>query len=196
MLQQYSLFGLVPEASCYASTSSSSSSTGLLMISPGAAMSTSANSLLQPPPALPMLASREHHALQSFLIQQHQQNLAAMLTANRIATAAAATESADRKKLFVGNLPHNTKLADLIAIFDKFGRVNEQLSVVKDDNYAFVHFYDEKDAQLALAELNNSLFNGKYIRVQFSNSNGHIKQKSKSKYLSYFVRCSFKIEPI
>ena len=87
----------------------------------------------------------------------------------------------DRKKLFVGNLPPNTSLPELVELFKQFGRVNEQLSVVKDDNYAFIHFYSEKEAISAFKGMNDVLFKNRYIRVQYSTSRGHIK-KSKSKY--------------
>ena len=39
-------------------------------------------------------------------------------------------------KLFVGNLPTSTTLPELLAVFKRFGPVNEKLSVVKDQNYA------------------------------------------------------------
>jgi hypothetical protein len=86
----------------------------------------------------------------------------------------------DRTKLFIGNLPASTRLCELLAIFRKYGRINEKLSVVKDQNYAFIHFYNESDAKVALDEVNDSLFKDRYIRVQFSTSQAHIK-KSKSK---------------
>ncbi|RNA34171.1 non-POU domain-containing octamer-binding [Brachionus plicatilis] len=82
----------------------------------------------------------------------------------------------DLKKLFVGNLPSNTTLDELIELFSKYGKVNRNLSVVKDDNYAFIHFYSEVDAELAHKELNDSLFKTRYIRVQYSVSQGHIKK--------------------
>jgi RNA recognition motif-containing protein len=86
------------------------------------------------------------------------------------------SSKSDRKKLFVGNLPSNTTLEELIELFGKFGKVNEKLSVVKDDNYAFMHFFNEKDAELAHRELNDSFFKNRYIRVQFSVSQGHVKK--------------------
>jgi RNA recognition motif-containing protein len=91
----------------------------------------------------------------------------------------------DRKKLFVGNLPTNTTLKELIDLFSKFGPVNEELSVVKDDNYAFIHFISESDAEMAYRELNDSFFKNRYIRVQYSTSRGHIK-KTRSN-LFYFL---------
>lgn len=77
-------------------------------------------------------------------------------------------------KLFVGNLPLKTTLLEMHHLFSKYGRVNMSLSIVKEDNYAFIHFYEEKDAERACAALNNSLFKNRYIRVQFSTSMGHI----------------------
>lgn len=99
--------------------------------------------------------------------------------------------STDRKKLFVGNLPSNTTLDELIELFSKYGRVNRNLSVVKDDNYAFIHFYSEYEAEQAHKELNDSFFKNRYIRVQYSVSQGHMKKsrtfdfkKSQSQQLS------------
>lgn len=80
------------------------------------------------------------------------------------------------KKLFVGNLPANTGLPEVLDLFKQFGRVNEQLSTVKDDNYAFIHYYSERDAECAQRALNDSYFKNRYIRVQYSTSTGHIKK--------------------
>ena len=82
----------------------------------------------------------------------------------------------DYKKLFVGNLPSNTKLGEILEFFRKYGPINEKLSVVKDQNYAFVHFIHENDAKIALKETNDSLFKNRYIRVQFSTSQAHMKK--------------------
>ena len=85
------------------------------------------------------------------------------------------TENDDSQitKLFVGNLPTSTTLPELLNVFKKYGPVNEKLSVVKDQNYAFIHFYNRRDAQIALQEVNDSLFKDRYIRVQFSTSQGY-----------------------
>jgi RNA recognition motif-containing protein len=76
-------------------------------------------------------------------------------------------------KLFVGNLPTSTTLPELLDVFKQYGAVNEKLSVVKDQNYAFIHFYNRKEAEVALEEVNDSLFKDRYIRVQFSTSQGY-----------------------
>lgn len=82
-------------------------------------------------------------------------------------------------KLFVGNLPTSTTLPELLNVFKKYGPVNEALSVVKDHNYAFIHFYNRKDAEVALREVNDSLFKDRYIRVQFSTSQNFTNSKNK-----------------
>jgi hypothetical protein len=89
------------------------------------------------------------------------------------------TGNSDRKKLFVGDLPSNTTIEELVELFGKYGKVNAKLSVVKDDNYAFMHFFSEKDAEIAHRELNDSFFKNRYIRVQFSVSQGHVKKSTK-----------------
>ena len=86
-------------------------------------------------------------------------------------------------KLFVGNLPTSTTLPELLEVFKKYGAVNEALSVVKDQNYAFIHFYNKKDAEVALKEVNDSLFKDRYIRVQFSTSQGYANNKTRCKSL-------------
>lgn len=92
------------------------------------------------------------------------------------------TETSRRQetKLFVGNLPMSTTLPELLEVFKKYGPVNEALSVVKDQNYAFIHFYNKKDAEVAMREVNDSLFKDRYIRVQFSTSQGYATNKSRS----------------
>lgn len=88
-------------------------------------------------------------------------------------------------KLFVGNLPTSTTLPELLAVFKKYGPVNEALSVVKDHNYAFIHFYNRQDAEVALREVNDSLFKDRYIRVQFSTSQ-NFTNINKHKGIFYF----------
>ena len=71
-------------------------------------------------------------------------------------------------KLFVGNLPTDTTLS--LLVFEKYGPVNEKLSVVKDKCYAFIHFFSPKDAEHAREDVNDRLFKDRYIRVQYSTS--------------------------
>lgn len=73
-------------------------------------------------------------------------------------------------KLFVGNIPRNASLEDVVGIFRRFGPIDERRCVIKECNYAFIYFLRREDAELAQRELNNSLFMGRYIRVQYSHS--------------------------
>ncbi len=84
--------------------------------------------------------------------------------------------SGDKRKLFVGNLPAKTTLQELFNAFKVYGPINEQLCVVKDENYAFIHFHEEKDAEKAYIAMNDSFFKNRYIRVQYSTSQGHVKK--------------------
>lgn len=89
-----------------------------------------------------------------------------------------------RTKLFVGNLSSDTTLEELIELFGRYGVVNEKLCVVKDDNYAFIHFFSERSADEACQNLNDSFFKNRYIRVQYSTSQGHIKKTLNTTRLS------------
>jgi RNA recognition motif-containing protein len=120
---------------------------------------------------------QQQHQSRTFLIESSfDTNSSFSSTFNQLTIE---TKQIDYKKLFVGNLPSSTKLEEIIEFFKKYGPINEKLSVVKDQNYAFVHFYNEEDAKIALKEANDSLFKNRYIRVQFSTSQAHIK-KSKT----------------
>jgi hypothetical protein len=90
--------------------------------------------------------------------------------------SSSSSSSHKRTKLFVGNLSSDTTLAELVTLFSRFGVVNEKLCVVKDDNYAFIHFFSERSADDACQNLNDSFFKNRYIRVQYSTSQGHIKK--------------------
>lgn len=91
----------------------------------------------------------------------------------------------DRTKLFVGNLPANTPLPELLELFTPFGPINHQLCVVKDDNYAFVHFYSNKSAEDAVRAVNGAFFHGRYLRVEYSVSDGHLRKVIRRKHLNY-----------
>ena len=82
----------------------------------------------------------------------------------------------DRTKLFVGNLASDTTLADLFELFAPFGDINQELCCVKDENYAFIHFFNERSAENALKAVNGALFRNRYVRVEYSNSHGHLRK--------------------
>merc|ERR1719318_345161 len=70
-------------------------------------------------------------------------------------------------KLFVGNLPETVRKPDLLALFQKYGKVVE-CDIVK--NYAFVHYEDEVEAKASVAALHEKDFMGSNIRVEISHS--------------------------
>jgi len=75
-------------------------------------------------------------------------------------------------KVYVGNLPETCKRGDLMATFERFGKVQE-LDIVK--NYAFVHYVSSEDAKGAVAGLDDTEFQGERIKVELSHS--RVRQK-------------------
>ncbi|RVD89414.1 uncharacterized protein DFL_000424 [Arthrobotrys flagrans] len=79
-------------------------------------------------------------------------------------------------KLFIGGLAEHTDDQTLRAKFEEFGTV-EEVMVVKDKDtgrprgFGFVIFTNEADAIAARNVMNDSEFNGRYIRVDTASSN-------------------------
>ncbi|KAJ3231317.1 hypothetical protein HDU81_003880 [Chytriomyces hyalinus] len=74
--------------------------------------------------------------------------------------------SNNNAKLYVGRLPRNAEKRDLEDLFGKYGRV---LSLdVKQGGFAFVEYEDSRDAEDAIAALNNFPFEGERISVEWS----------------------------
>lgn len=76
-------------------------------------------------------------------------------------------------KIFVANLGFDTKSGDLLALFSKFGKV-DTTKVIMDRNtnrskcYGFVEMPNINEAYAAIAELNESLFQGGKLNVKIS----------------------------
>ena len=74
------------------------------------------------------------------------------------------------KKLFVGNIPHSTSEAELRALFEPHGKI-EQVSVVTDREtgrsrgFAFVEMADAGEAEKAIAALNGKELGGRALNV-------------------------------
>jgi RNA recognition motif-containing protein len=90
-------------------------------------------------------------------------------------------------KFFVGNLPTSTTLPELLAVFKRLGPVNEKLSVVKDQNYAFIHFYNRDDAKVALQEINDSLFKDRYMFLFSIKLDLYLFIKKEKRYIVKFL---------
>jgi len=70
-------------------------------------------------------------------------------------------------KIYVGNLPESCRRSELMALFEKYGGVDE-CDVVK--NYGFVHMGCDAEAKVAIDNLHNSDFMGSTITVEVSHS--------------------------
>ena len=75
------------------------------------------------------------------------------------------------KKLFVGNLPTDTKEADLIELFERFGTVRSHKIIMdmftrKCKGFGFIEM-EGHEAWAAIEGLNGKEFNGNTIKVNF-----------------------------
>ena len=74
------------------------------------------------------------------------------------------------KKLFVGNIPHSTTEAELRALFEPHGAI-EQVSIVTDRDtgrsrgFAFVEMTDSAEAEKAIAALNGKELGGRALNI-------------------------------
>jgi cold-inducible RNA-binding protein len=74
------------------------------------------------------------------------------------------------KKLFVGNIPHSTTEAELRALFEPHGAI-EQVSIVTERDtgrsrgFAFVEMKDSAEAEKAIAALNGTELGGRALNI-------------------------------
>lgn len=87
-------------------------------------------------------------------------------------------------KLFVGNLASDTTLDELFELFAPYGELNRQRCVIKDNSYAFIHFFSAEAAKRAHDAVNGLFFHNRYIRVQYSVS--HLRSRKLSTVNSSF----------
>jgi arginine/serine-rich splicing factor 1/9 len=74
-------------------------------------------------------------------------------------------------KVYVGNLPSDTRLRDLEDIFYKFGKIRDiDLHSNRNPPFAFVEFEDVRDAEDAVYARDGYDFDGYKIRVEFPRS--------------------------
>ncbi|CDW81439.1 serine arginine-rich splicing factor rs2z32-like isoform 1 [Stylonychia lemnae] len=75
--------------------------------------------------------------------------------------------------LFVGNISRSLRQDELHDQFDKF--------VILKGSYAFVEFKDERDAEDAIADLNNKELGGQKIAIEWSKKSGKYDPKSQGR---------------
>lgn len=125
--------------------------------------------------------------------QQQQRSMSTSSSSLSAATAPALTRinRYERTKLFVGNLPDGTTLMELFELFKPYGHINHQLCVVKEGNYAFIHYFSEKAAEQALHGVNGVWFRNRYLRVEYSVSSGHLAKKLEKSNFFYPICPNF-----
>lgn len=87
-------------------------------------------------------------------------------------------------KLFIGNLDENTKVSELKALFEKYGKLLE-CDIVK--NYGFVHYSSQSDASEAIANLNGYVLNGNAIKVENAKSRRQANANTSTKSLFFCI---------
>ena len=116
----------------------------------------------------------------------------------------------NRSRLFVRNIPYSTTEDDLLALFARFGAVNEiHIPVAADSNrrrgFAFVEFAAPLNALQAQVATDGKVFQGRPMRVQLAErESGHVAKSAKAKssfdkqkkaklqrYLILFILLSF-----
>uniref|UniRef100_A0A8C9HRR6 Probable splicing factor, arginine/serine-rich 3 n=1 Tax=Piliocolobus tephrosceles TaxID=591936 RepID=A0A8C9HRR6_9PRIM len=77
--------------------------------------------------------------------------------------------------VFVGNLPGNVIEEEVYELFGKFGRVKyvdiKKGKISNTTSFAFVHYYNIKDAEYAIRKRDGYNFDGFRLRVEFSGEN-------------------------
>jgi len=79
------------------------------------------------------------------------------------------------QKLYIGNLSYKITVDDIRGLFSKYGRVHSvslmvDLTTGRTRSFAFIEL-EESGAQLALAELEGTVFNGRKLRISKAKEN-------------------------
>lgn len=88
-----------------------------------------------------------------------------------------------RSRLFVGNLPTGVTEEDLEKLFAKYGQANE-IFVNKDRGFGFIRLETRIIAEIARAELDDTPFRGRPIRVRFATHGAALTVKNLPEFVS------------
>ncbi|XP_053181055.1 non-POU domain-containing octamer-binding protein [Scomber japonicus] len=88
-----------------------------------------------------------------------------------------------RSRLFVGNLPTGVTEEDLEKLFAKYGQANE-IFVNKERGFGFIRLETRIIAEIARAELDDTLFRGRPIRVRFATHGAALTVKNLPEFVS------------
>lgn len=71
-------------------------------------------------------------------------------------------------KVYVGNLPHDARKEELEHEFSRYGKLQDVWVARNPPGFAFVEFYDERDAKDACDDLDGRTLCGARVRVEIS----------------------------
>ena len=74
-------------------------------------------------------------------------------------------DNLSRTRLFVGHLSRHARTRDIEYLFEKYGRIRDMH--LKND-FGFIEYYDERDAEDAVHYLDNYNFEGERLVVEFA----------------------------
>lgn len=88
-----------------------------------------------------------------------------------------------RSRLFVGNLPAGTTEDDVEKLFSKYGKPSE-IFINKDRGFGFIRLETRILAEIARAELDDTPFRGRQVRVRFATHGAALSVKNLPEFVS------------
>lgn len=88
-----------------------------------------------------------------------------------------------RSRLFVGNLPTGVSEDDLVKLFAKYGKASE-IFINKERGFGFIRLETRIIAEIARAELDDTPFRGRPIRVRFATHGASLIVKNLPEFVS------------
>ncbi|KAJ8276491.1 hypothetical protein COCON_G00082430 [Conger conger] len=88
-----------------------------------------------------------------------------------------------RSRLFVGNLPSGVTEEEVEKLFSKYGKSSE-IFIHKDRGFGFIRLESRTLAEIAKAELDDTLFRGRQLRVRFATHGAALSVKNLPQFLS------------
>ncbi|XP_073716863.1 non-POU domain-containing octamer-binding protein isoform X2 [Misgurnus anguillicaudatus] len=88
-----------------------------------------------------------------------------------------------RSRLFVGNLPAGTTEDDVEKLFAKYGKASE-IFINKERGFGFIRLETKTLADIAKAELDDTVFRGRQIRVRFATHGAALSVKNLPQFVS------------
>lgn len=72
-------------------------------------------------------------------------------------------------RVYVGGLPEGVRRSDVLETFERYGKIREiDIKDSRPPYYAFVEYYDDRDAEDAVSRLDNEKLMGATLRVEFA----------------------------